>query len=121
MRHAPQVVLKRPEQSLNPRPDPFVEEVFARNEGKKAWVGADPCSHLWSARLPGDPPPGHPIVIEAVDEYGKTLIGRLALEVTGWGQGRRHRPHGPEPARGTTTAEGRPPHHSRPARAVIRA
>ena len=39
----------------HPRPDPFVEEVFARNEAtKKAWVKADPSSHVWTARLPGD-------------------------------------------------------------------
>ncbi len=67
------------------RPDPFVEEVFARNEAtKKAWVRADNSSHLWTARLPADLPPGaHRAVVEAVDEYGRTLTGRLALEVTG--------------------------------------
>jgi hypothetical protein len=37
------------------RPDPFVEEVFARNEAtKKPWVKAEPSSHIWTARLPGD-------------------------------------------------------------------
>ena len=41
------------------RPDPFVEEVFARNEAtKKAWVKAEPSSHVWTARLPGDLAPG---------------------------------------------------------------
>ena len=35
------------------RPDPFVEEVFARNEAtKKAWVKAEISSHIWTARLP---------------------------------------------------------------------
>ena len=67
------------------RPDPFVEEVFARNEAtKKFWVKAENCSHLWTARLPADLAPGaYRVVVEAVDEYGRTLTGRLALEVTG--------------------------------------
>src|SRR5271165_1546399 len=67
------------------RPDPFVEEVFARHEQtKKAWVKADNSSHIWTARLPSDLAPGtYRVVVEAVDEYGKTLTGRLALEVTG--------------------------------------
>ena len=67
------------------RPDPFVEEVFARNEAtKKAWVKAEDSSHIWTARLPGDLKPGtYPVVIEAAGEYGQPLSGRLALEVTG--------------------------------------
>ena len=67
------------------RPDPFVAEVFARNENtKKAWVKADPSSHVWTARLPADLAPGaYRVEVEAVNEYGKVLTGRLALEVTG--------------------------------------
>jgi hypothetical protein len=67
------------------RPDPFVQEVFARNEAtKKAWVKAEDCSHIWTARLPGDLAPGtYPVVVEAIGEYGQPLGGRLALEVTG--------------------------------------
>jgi hypothetical protein len=67
------------------RPDPFVEEVFARNEAtKKAWVKAETSSHIWVAPLPLDLAPGAcRVVVEAVDEYGKALTGRLALEVTG--------------------------------------
>ena len=67
------------------RPDPFVEEVFARNEAtKKAWVKPQTSSHVWTARLPGDLPPGaYPVVVEAVNEYRKVVTGRLALEVTG--------------------------------------
>jgi hypothetical protein len=67
------------------RPDPFVEEVFARHEAtKKAWVSADKSSHIWTARLPADLAPGaYRVMVEAVDEYGRTLTGRLALEVTG--------------------------------------
>jgi hypothetical protein len=67
------------------RPDPFVEEVFARNEAtKKAWVKAETSSHIWVAPLPDDLAPGAcRVVVEAVDEYGKALTGRLTLEVTG--------------------------------------
>ncbi len=67
------------------RPDPFVEDVFSRNEAtKKAWVKADPSSHIWIARLPADLSPGaYRVEVEAVNEYGKTVTGRLALEVTG--------------------------------------
>ena len=65
-------------------PDPFVQEVFARNEAtKKAWVKAEDCSHIWNARLPDDLAPGtYAVVVEAVGEYGQPLSGRLALEVT---------------------------------------
>lgn len=67
------------------RPDPFVEEVFSRNEAtKKSWVKAEPSSHVWTARLPADLAPGaHRVEVLAVNEYGKVLTGRLALEVTG--------------------------------------
>ncbi len=67
------------------RPDPFVEEVFSRNEAtKKAWVKAENSSHVWTARLPADLAPGaYRIEVEAVNEYGRTVTGRLALEVTG--------------------------------------
>ncbi len=67
------------------RPDPFVEEVFARNEAtKKSWVKAEVSSHIWTARLPGDLEPGaYRVIVEAINEYGGTVTGRLALEVTG--------------------------------------
>src|ERR1700728_3824884 len=57
------------------RPDPFVQEVFARNEAtKKAWVKAEDSSHIWTARLPGDLAPGtYPLVVEATGEYGQPL------------------------------------------------
>lgn len=66
-------------------PDPFVREVFARNEAtKKPWVKAEPCSHVWTARLPVDLPAGtHRLVVEAIGEYGDVVTGRIALEVTG--------------------------------------
>ena len=67
------------------RPDPFVEEGFARHERtKKAWVKAENSSHVWTARLPVDLKPGaYPVLVEAIGEYGQPLTGRLALEVTG--------------------------------------
>ena len=73
------------EMTRSVRPDPFVQEVFDRNEAtKKAWVRADNSSHIWTARLPGDLAPGtYRVVVEAVGEYGQPLSGRLALEVTG--------------------------------------
>ncbi len=72
------------------RPDPFVQEVFARNEAtKKSWVRADPSSHLWTARLPGDLEPGaHRVVVEAVDQYGRTLTRAAGAGGDGVGQGR---------------------------------
>jgi hypothetical protein len=66
------------------RPDPFVEEEFARNEAtKKPWVKAEPCSHVWAARLPGDLEPGtHCVRVRATDEYGREHRDHLVLEVT---------------------------------------
>ncbi len=64
-------------------PDPFVAELYARNGAvKKSWVEAEPCSHLWVARLPADLGPGtHAVRIAAIDEYGRPHGARLALEV----------------------------------------
>jgi hypothetical protein len=65
-------------------PDPFVEEVFTRNEAvKKPWVKAEPSSHIWTVRLPADLPAGtHCGTVEATTEYGDKVYGRIALEVT---------------------------------------
>ena len=59
-------------------PDPFVEEVFARNEAmKKPWVKAEVSSHIWTARLPADLAAGaHRVVVEARTEYGDVVTGR---------------------------------------------
>ncbi len=67
------------------RPDPFVEQVYVRNAAvKKPWVKAMPSTHIWTARLPADLPPGaHRVTVTAVDEYGRTLSEAIALEVTG--------------------------------------
>jgi C terminal of Calcineurin-like phosphoesterase len=66
------------------RPDPFVEEVFARNEAtKKPWVKAEPSSHIWSARLPRDLEAGtHCVAVRVVDEYGREHRDHLVVEVT---------------------------------------
>jgi hypothetical protein len=67
------------------RTDPFVKEVFARNQAtKKPWVKAELCSHLWVARLPGDLEAGtHCIRVRVTDEYGRQHHDHLVLEVTG--------------------------------------
>jgi C terminal of Calcineurin-like phosphoesterase len=66
------------------RSDPFVEEVFARNEAtKKPWVKAEPSSHIWTARLPTDLGAGaHCIAVRVVDEYGREHHDHLIVEVT---------------------------------------
>jgi hypothetical protein len=67
------------------RIDPFVKEVFARNQAtKKSWVKAEPCSHLWVARLPADIEAGtHCIKVQVTDEYGRQHHDHLVLEVVG--------------------------------------
>lgn len=66
------------------RPDPFVAELFARYpETKKAWVGAIPSTHIWTAPLPADLPPGaHRVTVEGSDEYGRPFRSAAVLEVT---------------------------------------
>ena len=73
------------EMARDTMPDPFVEDVFARNEAtKKPWIKAEVSSHIWTARLPVDLAVGaHRVVVEAITEYGDVVSGRLALEVTG--------------------------------------
>ena len=77
--------LEAMEMNLTPMPDPFVEDLFARNEPtKKPWIKAEVSSHMWTARLPHDLPAGaHRILVEATGEYGDVTAGRIALEVTG--------------------------------------
>ena len=66
-------------------PDPFVEDVFVRNEPvKKPWIKAEPSSHVWVARLPAMLPAGtHRLTVTAVTEYGDAVTGTMALEVIG--------------------------------------
>jgi hypothetical protein len=65
------------------RPDPFVEQVFSRNAAtKKAWVKAEPSSHIWTSRLPRDLTAGtHRVDIEVSDEYGRIQRDHLVLEL----------------------------------------
>ena len=67
------------------RPDPFVKEVFARNQAtKKPWAGVELCSHIWVARLPADLDAGtHCVMVRVIDEYGREHHDRLCLEVVG--------------------------------------
>jgi hypothetical protein len=73
------------EMKFQPMPDPFVADLFARNEAtKKPWIKAEVSSHIWVAHLPHDLEPGaHRVVVEATTEYGDVVSGRMALEVTG--------------------------------------
>ncbi len=66
------------------RRDPFVDEVYARNEAtKKPWVKSSESTHIWQADLPAGLPPGtHRITVEAKDEHGRPHTGRIVLEVT---------------------------------------
>ncbi len=76
------------------RPDPFVEEVFARNEEtKKPWVKAEPSSHIWTARLPHDLEAGtHRIAVRVTDEYGREHFDHLIVELTSGQQTLQARP-----------------------------
>src|SRR5262249_51418951 len=65
------------------RPDPFIREVFARNQAtKKPWAEVESCSHIWTAPLLVDLRAGtHCILVRVVDEYGREHHERLCLEV----------------------------------------
>lgn len=67
------------------RPDPFVADLFERNEEvKKPWIKAEPSSHIWTARLPPTLGAGtHRLRVEAVTEYGDLVSGTTALEIGG--------------------------------------
>ncbi len=71
--------------SREARPDPFIEEVYARNAATiKPWVKAEPSSHIWTARLTQDLAPGaFAINVRVVDEYGREHRDHLVLEVAG--------------------------------------
>jgi calcineurin-like phosphoesterase family protein len=66
------------------RPDPFVQEVFARNQAtKKPWAEVEASSHIWTARLPADLKAGmHTVTVRVVDEYGREHHDHLCMEVT---------------------------------------
>ena len=73
------------EMTRKPMPDPFVEDVFTRNDAvKKPWVKAEPSSHVWVARVPPRLGAGtHRLEVVAVTEYGDTVRGTAALEIVG--------------------------------------
>ena len=66
-------------------PDPFVDDVFTRNDAvKKPWVKAEVSSHVWVARLPPGLRAGtHRIEVAAITEYGGTVRGTAVLEIVG--------------------------------------
>ncbi len=68
-----------------PMIDPFVNELFARNEdSKKPWVEPQPSSHVFVAALPDDLGPGtRTLSVRAVDEFGREHHAHRILEVTG--------------------------------------
>ncbi|WP_407048438.1 calcineurin-like phosphoesterase C-terminal domain-containing protein [Methyloraptor flagellatus] len=67
------------------RKDPFVVELYARNEAtKKPWVKPANASHLWELPLPRNLPAGtHRVTVRATDEYGRTAVDSMVLEVLG--------------------------------------
>jgi hypothetical protein len=66
------------------RPDPLVQELFARHEAtKKPWVKADASSHIWTVRLSPKLEPGtHTLAILVRDEYGRSYTEHAVIEVT---------------------------------------
>ncbi len=63
-------------------PDPFVEELYARNDAtKKPWVKAETSSHIWTVRLPAIGAGAHSCLVTAVLDSGRSVTARLALEV----------------------------------------
>jgi hypothetical protein len=65
------------------RSDPFVAEVFVRDESvKKPWVKAELSSHIWTARLPANLGVGtHALKVRAIDEYGREHRDGLIVEL----------------------------------------
>jgi hypothetical protein len=64
--------------------DPFVQEVYGRNEPTiKPWVKPTKSTHIWQAGLPQTLPAGtHLIRVRARDEYGGMHATQFVLEVT---------------------------------------
>lgn len=63
--------------------DPFIVEIFEREAAhRKSWVEAVRSSHLWSAALPAGLPPGaHPVIVRAIDEYGRQHVAHAIVEI----------------------------------------
>jgi hypothetical protein len=67
------------------RPDPYMIEVFARNEAtRKSWLQATPSSHLFAADVPDTLGPGtYTVTVRATDEFGRVHHGHRIMEITG--------------------------------------
>ncbi len=67
------------------RADPYMIEVFARNEAtKKSWLQATPSSHIFTADLPDDLEAGvYTLSVRARDEFAQEHHGHTILEITG--------------------------------------
>ena len=67
------------------RTDPFMVELFVRNEDTKiVGLRASPSSHVYSADLPDDLEAGaYTVSIRAIDEFGRVHHGHSVLEITG--------------------------------------
>jgi hypothetical protein len=67
------------------RADPYMIEVFARNQDtKKSWLEATPSSHLFAADVPDDLGPGtYTVTVRATDEFGRVHHGHRIMEITG--------------------------------------
>ncbi len=65
------------------RPDPFVQQLYARHPATiKPWVAPKPSSHVWQGRLPPGLTPGtYALHVTARDEYGRTHRDGMVLEV----------------------------------------
>ena len=65
------------------RIDPFVTEIYARNEAtKKPWVKPAKSTHIWQSSLPADLARGtHRVSVRAADEYGRPHAARIIVEV----------------------------------------
>ncbi len=75
---------------LGPRPmrrsrlcDPHVVDVFTRDRhAYKAWVEPTPSSHIWTAPLPKDLPPGvYRLAVRGTDEFGRPIADQMVLDI----------------------------------------
>lgn len=65
--------------------DPWIQELMARHGDElKFWVKPVPSTHLWTADLPDDLPPGaYTLSVQAVDEFGQAHHAHQILEIEG--------------------------------------
>ncbi len=72
--------------------DPWIQELMARHADElKFWVKPVPSTHLWTADLPDDLPPGtYTLSVQAVDEFGQTHHAHQILEIEGSSANQSH-------------------------------